>query len=41
MALLDFVQDYPGELATERQNQEAKTNLDLWEEETVSGSGIS
>jgi len=41
MALLDFVQDYPGEPAPERQNQEGKTNLDLLQQEIVSGSGIS
>ena len=28
-------------LASERQNQEVKTDLDLLEQETVSGSGIS
>jgi len=39
-ALLDFVRDYPGKLVPERQNQEGKTNLDLLEHETVSGSGI-
>ena len=39
-ALLDFVQDYPGEMAPERQNQEGKTNLDLLEQEIVSGSRI-
>jgi len=41
MALLDFVWDYPGEPTPERQYQEGKTNLDLPEQETVSGSGIS
>jgi len=40
-ALLDFVRDNPGKLTPERQNQEGKTNLDLLEQETVSGSGIS
>jgi len=35
MALLDFVQDYPGEQARERQNQEGKTNLDLLQQEIV------
>jgi len=40
MALLDFVRDYPGGPAPERWNQEGKTNLDLLEHETVSGSGI-
>ena len=39
-ALLDFVQDYLGEPVPERQNQENKTNLDLLEQEIVSGSGI-
>ena len=34
MALLDFIQDYPGE-------PEGKTNLDLLEQEIVSGSGIT
>jgi len=38
---LDCVQDYPGEPLPERQNQEGKTNLDLLEQEIVSGSGIS
>jgi len=41
MALLDFVQDYLGELVAERYNQEGKTNQDLLEQEIVSGSGIS
>jgi len=36
-ALLDFVLVYPGEPASERQNQEGKTNLDLLEQ---GGSGI-
>ena len=40
-ALLDFVRDYPGELAPERSNVEGKTNVDLLEQEIVSGSGIS
>jgi len=40
MALLDFVRDYPGEPVPERKNKEGKTNLDLLEQETVSGSGI-
>ena len=39
-ALLNFVQDFPGEPAPKRLNQEGKTNLDLLEQETVSGSGI-
>jgi len=34
-ALLDFVWDYPGELVPE-----GKTNLDLLEQEIVSGRGI-
>ena len=38
--LLNFVWDYPGELVSERKNQEGKTNLDLLEQEIVSGSGI-
>jgi len=41
MALLDFVWDYPGEPTPERYHQEGKTNLDLLEQEIVSGSGIS
>jgi len=41
MALLYFVRDYPGQPAPERQNQEGKINLDLLEQEIVSGSGIS
>jgi len=36
MTLLDFVPDYPGSW-----HQKGKTNLDLLEQETVSGSGIS
>ena len=36
-----FCPDYPGELTPETYNQEGKTNLDLLEQETVSGSGIS
>jgi len=39
-ALLKFVQDYTGEQVPERSNQESKTNLDLLEQEIVSGSGI-
>ena len=35
------VRDYPGESVLERLNQEGKTNLDLLEQEIVSGSGIS
>jgi len=38
---LDFVRDYRGEPAPERNYQEGKTNLDLLEEEKVSGNGIS
>jgi len=38
--LLNFVQDYPGKLAPER-NQEGKTNLDLLKQEIVSGNVIS
>jgi len=41
MALLDFVRVDPGEPAPEKYNQERKTNLDLLEQEIVSGSGIS
>ena len=37
-ALLDFVRDYPCEPAPD---QEGKTNLDLLEQEIVSGNGIS
>jgi len=40
-SLLDSVQYYPGEPAPERYNQEGKISLDLLEQETVSGSGIS
>ena len=38
---LDFVRDYPGELVSNRWNQKGKTKLDLLEQETMSGSGIS
>jgi len=38
---MDYVQDYPGEPAPGRWNQEGKTNLDLLEQEIMSGSGIS
>jgi len=41
MALLDFVWDYLGEPTSERYYQEGKTNLDLLEQEIVSGSGIT
>jgi len=37
---LDFVRDYAGAY-TRKVNQEGKTNLDLMEQEIVSGSGIS
>ena len=40
-ALLDFVRDYPDEPTPERYHQEGKANLDLLEQEIVSGSGIS
>jgi len=40
MAILDFVRDYPGEPVPERYNHEGKTNLDLLEQEIVSGSGV-
>jgi len=40
MAPLDFVRDYPGDPVPKRQNQEGKNNLDLLEDEIVSGSGI-
>jgi len=39
-ALLDFVRDYPGEMAPERYNQEGKTNLDLLQQEIVSSSSV-
>ena len=39
--LSGFVQDYLGEPVQERYNPEGKTNLDLLEQETVSGKGIS
>jgi len=38
---LDFIQDYPGKPVPERKNQEGQTNLDLLEQDIVSGSGIS
>jgi len=41
MALLDFVWDYPDESAPERYNQEGKSNMDLLEQEIVSGNSIS
>jgi len=34
---LDFVRDYRGEPAPERQKREDKTNLDLLEQEIVNG----
>jgi len=37
----ELVLDHPGELAPERLNQKGKTNLDLLEQDRVSGSGIS
>jgi len=36
-----FFQANPGKLAPEKQNHSGKTNLDLLEQEIVSGSGIS
>jgi len=39
-ALLEFVWDYAGEQVPESKNQEGKSNLDLLEQEIVSGSGI-
>jgi len=36
-----FFQDNLGKPAPEKQNHSGKTNLDLLEQETVSGSGIS
>ena len=39
--LTAFFQDKPGKPAPEKQNHSGKTNLDLLEQETVSGSGIS
>ena len=36
-----FFQDNPGKPAAEKQNYSGKTNLDLLEQEIVSGSGIS
>ena len=38
---LGFCPVLPGELAPERESQAVKTNLDLLEQETLSGSGIS
>jgi len=39
-ALLDFVRDYLGDLTPERYHQEGETNMDLLEQEIVSGNGI-
>jgi len=39
--LTAFFQDNPGKPAPEKQNHSGKTNLDLLEQEIVSGSGIS
>ena len=39
--LTAFFQDNPGKPAPEKQNHPGKTNLDLLEQEIVSGSGIS
>jgi len=36
-----FFQDNPGKPAPEKQNDSGKTDLDLLEQEIVSGSGIS
>jgi len=38
---LDIVRNYPGKLSPKRQNQKSKTNLNLLDQEIVSGSGIS
>jgi len=38
---LDFVRDYTGKPVTKRYYQEGKTNLDLLEQEMMSGSGTS
>jgi len=40
MAILHFVRNYPGKPTPERYHQEGKTNLDLLEQDVVSGSGI-
>jgi len=37
---LDCVRGYPGEPVPQRWNQEGKTNLDLLEQETVSGTKL-
>ena len=39
--LMAFFQDNLGKPAPEKQNHSGKTNLDLLEQEIVSGSGIS
>jgi len=39
--LMAFFQDNPGQPAPEKQNHSGKTNLDLLEQEIVSGGGIS
>jgi len=39
--LTAFFEDNLGKLAPEKQNHSGKTNLDLLEQEIVSGSGIS
>ena len=39
-ALLEFVRDHPGEQVPEGKTRKVKTNLDLLEQEIVSGSGI-
>ena len=39
-ALLEFVRDYPVSRYQKGKNQEGKTNLELLEQEIVSGSGI-
>jgi len=41
VAFFSYTCKNSGELAPEKQNQEGKTNLDLLEQEIVSGSGIS
>jgi len=39
-ALLEYVRDHAGEQVPERKTRKVKTNLDLLEQEIVSGSGI-
>jgi len=41
MALLDFVWDYPVSQHQKGKTRKVKTNLDLLEQEIVSGTGIS